>query len=560
MLLPSLAPCYTPGFELTKDNWREQAAQKRFAREALIPAEWRLSPALLALCARDPRSAARESGILTPRELELTECDELEELVEKLADGRYSAVEVTTAYCKRAAIAHQLTNCLTEIYFAEAIARARELDASLEATGSPAGPLHGVPISLKDQFDIEGRELTMGYASYLGRISERDSALVKILHDAGAVIHCRTNVPQTLLDGDTDNHVFGKTLNPLNLELGPGGSSGGEGALVALKGSILGVGTDIGGSIRIPASFCGLYGLRPTSNRVPYGFATNSLLGQRSVLSVAGPLARSISSCAFFLRTILDANPAQYDATALPFPFDASAAPRLAAYSKLAIGVIRTDGHVTPHPPVRRALEEGVKKLEEAGHEVVEMSLVDFKGVAPLLSAILTSDGAEDIFRTLAAIDEPLLPHLGFSSATAKTTYETWQMNRAKEAFQQLFLERVLATAASTTTGRPIDAVLLPTTAMTACRSGEMRWGGYTSLASLLDLPAVALPFSVVDPTVDVLEQDFVPLSENDREIQALYNPAATAGMPISLQLVGRRWKDEELLAVASRVTEALAT
>ncbi|GAA6001147.1 uncharacterized protein JCM10292_006399 [Rhodotorula paludigena] len=483
-----------------------------------------------------------------------------ERLAGKLADGAVTATEVTIAYCKRAAIAHQLTNCLTEIYFSTAIARAKELDAALEATGLPAGPLHGVPISLKDQFDIEGTELTMGYASYLGRISKRDSSLVKMLRDAGAILHCRTNVPQTLLDGDTSNHVFGRTLNPLKPELSPGGSSGGEGALVALRGAILGVGTDIGGSIRIPASFCGLYGLRPTSNRIPYGFATNSLLGQKSVLSVAGPLAHSTSSCTYFLRAILDANPSSYDATALPFPYDTVGPARVEALPTLVIGVMREDAHVRPHPPVQRAVEEAVEKLREQGHEVVEFDLTDFKGVPPLLSAILTSDGAEDIFRTLSAIDEPLLPHLGFSSSTARTTYETWQLNRTKEHYQQLFLERWLATSALSAAGRPIDALLLPTTAMTACRPGEMRWGGYGAIASLLDLPAIAVPFGSVEPEKDrVRGEEYEALSENDAEIQSFYDPQATAGMPTSLQLIGRRWKDEELLAVSKRVVAALA-
>lgn len=145
-----------------------------------------------------------------------------------------------------------------------------------------------------------------GYAAYLGRTSKRDCALVSMLISAGAVLHCRTNVPQTMMVrnhflplsvsyqadwlvvwpmqiSDTLNHVFGRTRNPLNRSLTPGGSSGGEGALIRMKGSILGVGTDIGGSIRIPSSFCGLCGLRPTTRRVPYGFATNSMVSSSSI-------------------------------------------------------------------------------------------------------------------------------------------------------------------------------------------------------------------------------------------------------------------------------------
>ncbi|GAA5885685.1 hypothetical protein JCM6882_007527 [Rhodosporidiobolus microsporus] len=563
MPLDPIAPFYTTLSELTPDNWRERAAAKRASLNDLIPAEWRLSDAHLPPVVTDATTVVAQCGLLTARELEITELDELEELASRIAHGAYTAVEVTTAFCKRAAIAHQLCNCLTEIYFEQALVRAAQLDRQLLETGKPAGPLHGVPISLKDQFDIEGLECTMGYASYLGRISPRNSALVQLLLDAGAIIHVRTNVPQTLMDGDTENHVFGRTHNPLNLKLSPGGSSGGEGALVAMKGSICGVGTDIGGSIRIPASFCGLHALRPSSHRVPYGFATNSLMGQASVPSTAGPLARSFSTCTHFLRTVLDAQPSNYDATALPFPFDPSAAERVKALPKLAFGVIRTDGHVTPHPPVQRAVEEAVQKLRAAGYEVIEFDISDFKGISPLLSAIFFADGGDDFAHTFAHIREPLLPSLDFPSraSTLKTVYESYQLNRQKETFQQAFLSAWLSTSKNTSTGRPVDALLGPTTAMTACEPGGMKWAGYTGMLNLLDLPAACMPVGRVDPERDAVtgKEEFVPLGETDEEVREDYDPVTTAGMPISLQIVGRRWKDEELLAICERIAPILA-
>ncbi|GAA5849651.1 hypothetical protein JCM8547_000521 [Rhodosporidiobolus lusitaniae] len=556
MPLPTVEPFYITPPDLTASNWRSRAAAKRAARDALIPAEWRLDEAVLAPANRDATTVVAGCGLLSEREMEITELDELKELAARIAHGEYTSVEVTTAYCKRAAVAQQLTNCLTEIYFEQALERARQLDQQLLTTGKLAGPLHGVPISLKDQFDIKGTELTMGYASYLGRISPQNSALVSLLLDAGAVLHCRTNIPTTLLDGDTENNIFGRTLNPLNLKLSPGGSSGGEGALVAMKGSILGVGTDIGGSIRIPASFCGLHALRPSSHRVPYGVAANSLLGQQSVVSTAGPLARSFSSCAYFLKTVFEAQPAEYDATALPLPFDSTARERVKGREKLAFGVVRTDGWVRPHPPVRRGLEEAVRKLREAGHEVLEFDMTEFKGISPLLTAILLADGGDDIRMTLSPIEEPLLPHQSFPPTTRCTVYETYQLNRQKETYQQRFLQRWLSTSSETTTGKPIDALLLPTTAETACR--RLSWGGFGAIASLLDLPAACFPVARVEPEVDRREEEggFVSLGKEDDDVRANYDPILMAGMPVSLQIIGRRWKDEELLAVASRVAQ----
>lgn len=153
------------------------------------------------------------------------------------------------------------TNCLTEILFDSALERARELDAHLERTGKLLGPLHGLPISLKEQFDIKGVESTMGYVSRIGHVAVEDCEMVKMLMDLGAVVHCRTNIPQTLLvrhpslvvlhkltmrhiqSDETVNNVFGRTLNPCNTSLTAGGSSGGEAALLAMRGSIIGVGT-----------------------------------------------------------------------------------------------------------------------------------------------------------------------------------------------------------------------------------------------------------------------------------------------------------------------------
>ncbi|GAA6022599.1 hypothetical protein JCM10207_003919 [Rhodosporidiobolus poonsookiae] len=555
-----VAPFYTTCPTLTKDNWRAKAAAKVVARDALIPAEWKLPQTILNdTSVVDVTAIPRSCGILSERELEITELDDVEELASRLATRSYSAVEVTTAFCKRASIAHQLTNCLTEVFFLRALKRAAELDTILEKTSKVVGPLHGVPISLKDQFDISGEELNMGYASYLGRISKQDCALVKMLLDAGAVLYVRTNVPQTMMISDTFNYVYGRTVNPHNRSLTSGGSSGGEGALIALKGSILGVGTDIGGSIRIPSSFCGLCGVRPTTRRVPYGFATNSMLGQESVPSVAGPLARSFSSCAYLLKTLFDGNVANYDANALPFAFNDGAREAAKSRSKLVFGLMSHDYNVAPVAPVQRALKITVEKLKAAGHEVIEFDAKKYKDVRALLDIIFRADGGEDIRRVREAIGEPLIPLLTFDDpATIKTTYENWQLNRAKEQYQQEFLAQWRSTAASTSTGRPIDALLCPVTSTPAYVPGTAFWAGYTGMFNLLDLPACAVPVTKVDPTLDEPDPAFVPMTPKDQEVHDVFSAEVTAGMPVAVQLVGRRWQEEELLGIAERVTELL--
>ncbi|GAA5849648.1 hypothetical protein JCM8547_000520 [Rhodosporidiobolus lusitaniae] len=558
--LPEIQPFYRTSPDITKENWREKAAAKGAARVGLIPPEWRL-PAEVSgddtmLSVMD---VPRTCGIFSERELEITEEDDVGELARSIAEKRYSAVEVTVAYSKRAAVAHQLTNCLTEIFFDRALKRAAELDEHVHRTGKVVGPLHGVPVSLKDQFDIEGLELTMGYAAYLGRVSERDCALVKLLLDAGAVLYVRTNVPQTMMISDTFNWIFGRTINPHNRKLVAGGSSGGEGALLAMKGSVLGVGTDIGGSIRIPSSFCGVYGLRPTSRRVPYGFATNSMLGQEAVPSVAGPLARSLSSCSYFMKTLLDLNPSKYDSGALPFPFNSTAHDSAKTKKKLVFGLMKHDYNVLPVKPVRRALRIAVEKLEAAGHEVVEFDNYAYKDARGLLDAFFRADGGEDLRRAREAIDEPLIPLLTFDDPTQqKTVWETWQMGREKERLQQEFLAQWLKTAEVSSTGEPIDALICPVTTTPAYVPGTSLWAGYTGMFNLLDLPAMTVQVTKVDPFLDGPDPAFVPMTPKDEAVHAAYSAEVTAGCPVAIQLVGRRWQEEELLGVGERLVKIL--
>jgi len=172
------------------------------------------------------------------------------------------------------------TNCLTEICFDRAIQRAEELDRHLTEHKSVFGPLHGVPVTLKDQFNVRGFDSTLGYVGRAFKPRGEDAVYVKLLESMGAVILAKTNLPQSIMVRqvsrcmtdiltvtqwcETENPLWGLTTNPSDALMTPGGSSGGEGACLALRGSLIGLGTDIGGSIRIPAHICGLYGLKPS--------------------------------------------------------------------------------------------------------------------------------------------------------------------------------------------------------------------------------------------------------------------------------------------------------
>jgi amidase len=199
--------------------------------------------------------------------------------------------------------------------------------------------------SFKDQFNLKGVDSTIGYVSWVGKPITEESTLVKLLRDAGAVFYVKTNVPTTLMMGESVNNVFGRTLNPRNKKLTSGGSSGGESALVTFRGSFIGVGTDIGGSIRHPASYTGLYALRPSHGRVSYQQVTNTFLGQEAVRSAAGPLCRSPADIRLFMASFAAQKPWLHDPQIVPLPWR-SEDEKLP--ETLCFGFGMGDGYVTP--------------------------------------------------------------------------------------------------------------------------------------------------------------------------------------------------------------------
>jgi amidase len=185
------------------------------------------------------------STILTPQEIEITESYTVKGLLAKLRSRSISVEEVTRAFLRRAALAQACVNCLTELLWDQAIERARYLDSLPE----PTGPLFGLPISTKEHHGQKGSDVYSN-ASYVGWIGTKHGSiqLYDILWDAGCVYFARTTQPQTIMHLETNSNIYGRTLNPYNRDLTPGGSSGGESALIGFRGSILGVGGDIGGS------------------------------------------------------------------------------------------------------------------------------------------------------------------------------------------------------------------------------------------------------------------------------------------------------------------------
>lgn len=469
-------------------TWQEKAEEKRRQVAAKIPESWRLSRNILdgvsEIARIDVRDVPRECGILEPSEVDITENYDATELLAQLAAGRLTSYQVTLAFCKRAAIAQQLISCLTEIFFDRALERARQLDEHLAQTKQPVGPLHGLPISVKDSFNIKGVDTTIGFVSFLDRPpASANAVLIDVLQQLGAVLYVKTNIPQTMMTTDSQNNVFGRVLNPSRLNLTAGGSSGGEGALMAMRGAPIGIGTDIAGSIRIPALCNGTFGFKPSVGRVPYkGQTSASRKGMPGVGPSAGPLTNSARDAEILLRVVLDAPGTRMDETTLGLPWMPSPPKQT-----LRLGLSVEDPMLPLHPPMLRVLQSTAEKLRAAGHTVIDVT-------KDLPSAVHGSDTTFSFFnldpdrtpiRHIDASGEPRVQSLVVSyppdEEFVKPTLNTvFDLNVARQEFtaqiNKVFVDNEL------------DALLCPGYQSCAQPHERYRVPVYTVIANLLDV------------------------------------------------------------------------
>ncbi|KAJ8456762.1 hypothetical protein ONZ45_g18587 [Pleurotus djamor] len=469
-------------------QWRQLAADKKQRQQASIPPNWLLTtpvPKTLLDVTKVPESC----GILTAKELQITNTN-VEVLLPQLASGKWTSVEVTTAFYKRAIIAQQVTNCLTEIFVEKALSRAAELDEYLRKRGKPIGPLHGLPISIKDQINIAGLESSIGFTAYLGDYAAKNAPIIEILLELGAVPFVKTNIPQTLVWAETFNYVFGRTVNPHNRNLTSGGSSGGEGALIAMRGSPLGVGSDIGGSVRIPAGFCGLYGLRPSYHRIPIGGCRGVMEGQESVVPVLGPLCNSLAGVKTFTESIITHQPWLKDPNVLRKRWSEEEY-RLVDHGfgkSLCFAILWDDGIVVPHPPITRGLEMTKKALIAAGHKVIDWKPLKHAEICQNVSNVWRAGASADFVTHTAKTGEPILssmdpehtdpdkPPTRERKVKVIPAYDLWQTHKQKRELREEYFAHWQSTVSSTGTGRPVDAIICPVAPYAALPHGKNKY------------------------------------------------------------------------------------
>ncbi|EEQ84181.2 acetamidase [Blastomyces dermatitidis ER-3] len=550
-------------------SWKEKSNAKKASVLNDVPSQF-LHPELC-FSDYDPNPVLDiPASLLSAKELEITALDATE-LVKAIAKGTYTAVRVLDAFTHRAVIAHRLLNCCLEFRYQDARAEAEQLDHYLRESGKTKGPLHGLPISVKDQCRIIGAETTCGFVSQIGVIDSENSTLVDVLADAGAVIFVKTSLSIGCLWGETINNIIGHTSNPFNRSFSCGGSSGGEGALLGMRGSSMGVGSDLAGSIRSPSAYQGLWGLRPSIGRIPYHRMLNAMEGNEIIESVVGPMSHSSKSLELFTKTVVDSQPWLHDPKCHPIPWRAGELDDILSGRSLRIGLMPWDDCVLPQPPIRRAMREIESKLKAAGHEVIPWKL-DQKYALELLTTAITSDGRGDVDRTMAKSGEP---GLGLSFRPGQkplTILEAWELTMKRVDFRASVLEQWNATRKDAS--RLMDAYITAINPSVAFMHGEQkrtRYVAYTGTVNLLDFTACTIPVTFVDSDMDLPdhpEGNFdaagqpipSPRSDLDAAVRKNYEPGRYKGLPVAVQVVGRRLEEEKVLGIAQVLQKLLGS
>ncbi|CAD0085044.1 unnamed protein product [Aureobasidium vineae] len=453
---------------------------------------------------QSPISSSERSILDTP----------IEELVEDVQNSIKSPIDVLRAYGKAAVKAQHATNCVTEIMFPDAETWISNDGVNLK------GPLAGIPVSLKDSIVVGGYDTSVGYSGKCFKPWAKDGAMVRLLKDAGAVPFVKTALPITLLSFESTNDVWGRCTNPHNKDYSPGGSTGGEGAILAFGGSRIGIGSDVAGS------------------------------------------------------------PWTYDQSVHPIAWRQETYEAFKDKKKFRIGVLRTDGVVDPSPACARALQLSIDALKNQGHDVFDLTLPSAPH-APLdalaiASQLLNAEGTRTYSRFFSSgetndagaaqltfwmgLPSPLrwlyVKYVRYilrdatwarllESLHEKSAYQNWELVYQRESFKNM---DVMITPPNATPAVPHDGMK---DAVASC--------GYTFLFNLLDYTCGIIPVTKVDATKDTLLRDFV-VNKNGVAKGAYkhYDADKMAGLPVAVQVVGRRLEEEKVLAVMERVEQAL--
>jgi Asp-tRNA(Asn)/Glu-tRNA(Gln) amidotransferase A subunit family amidase len=447
-------------------------------------------------------------------------------MAEQIRQKKLSPVELVEAHLARIEKLNPKLNAFVQLDTEGARRQARAAEEAV-TRGDKLGPLHGVLISIKSSIEVTGMKCEAGSKLRAGFVAAKDAPLVSRLRNAGAIILGTTNTPELLMAWETDNLLYGRTNNPWDLSRTSGGSSGGEAAAIAAGCSAGGVGSDGGGSIRVPAHFSGICGLKPTPGRIPATGHFPTSVGPFALLGVVGPMARTVSDLKVLFEVMQ--GPDDGDPSAAPVPVRW---PSRSDLKKLRIGYFEDDERTPVTAETRATVRAAAEALKRAGFRVepfrpegleqARQLWWQFFGIAGGMLLRPMTNGRE------ADLSSILKQHLSRvatePSHTGQTLLDTWIMRDVlrMQVFSQM---------------REYPVLLCPVASIPAFRHGERSWKidgktvqyldawSYTEWFNLLGTPAAAVPFG-----------------------------RSNEGLPIGVQIVARPWEEELVLAVAAEL------
>ena len=489
------------------------------------------------------------------------------QIVSRIASGEWSSLQVTETFIRQIELVNPHLNALVVSRFDEARREAQAADQARNQ-GAELGPLHGLPMTVKESFHVAGTAVTIGLTARAHQSHQQDGVHVRRLRQAGAIILGKTNVSQLMLWHESDNPVFGRTQNPWDLTRGPAGSTGGEAALLAAYGSPLGLGSDLGGSIRIPSHVCGIHGIKPTSGRLPREGLEGALRGMEPILFQVGPMGRHVADLVLALNVLCGSVQESRDIDVVP---GALPDPQGVELDGMKIAVWNDDGTFCPSPAVRRAVDEGAEHLAARGAEICPWVPPDIPQVIDTYFQLVAADGGMDVRRLLQG--SQINPHLlrlvrgGRLSKLMRWIVSTWLNYRGQERLAHLlnqtrklsvseywaktdWVVRYRRRLLKIFCAEGFQAALCPAHALPAMPHGApidlLPAASYSFLPNLLGWPA-----GVVAATRVRAGEDQLRAASRDRvSQQARATDVDSVGLPVGVQVVAPAWREDVVLAV----------
>ena len=445
-------------------------------------------------------------------------------MAQQIRHRKISPVDLVNAHLTQIEKLNPKLNAFVQIDAERALQSAREAE-SLAMSDSPLGPLHGVPLSIKSSISAAGLLCEAGTRLRAGFVAYQDAPLLTRLKDAGAIILGTTNAPELLMAWETDNLLYGRTNSPWDLERTPGGSSGGEAAAIAAGMSAGGVGSDGGGSIRVPAHFSGICGLKPTPGRIPSTGHFPASVGPFASIGVVGPMARTVADLKILFEMMQGPDIGDTNAAPVPVRWPSEVDTR-----KLRVGYFEDDGRTPVTPETRAAVRTAAEALRSKGFQVEPFQPQELEEARQLWRKYFVVAGGmliKPMFKDRESDISPILKQFLEQSATepvlsAEDLLDAWVR---RDTVRLQFFSQM----------EQYPILLCPGAAIPAFRHGERSW-------------------LIEGQTVDYLDAwsytEFFNLLGNPAAIVPVGH--SSAGLPIGVQIIGRPWEEEQVLSVAA--------